>query len=44
MTIRELSDLYAAYLKGWDAAIRRVAIAFDGAERDAILSLLKGEK
>ena len=39
--IDQVSGLYSAYLKGWDAALRRAAFIFDGRDRDAILSLVK---
>lgn len=39
--IDTVSELYAAYLKGWDSAIHRAAFDLDGAARDAVLALLK---
>jgi hypothetical protein len=44
MSIRQISDLYDAYLKGWDAALQNAAMSFEGSERSAILSLLKRAK
>lgn len=41
MSISETGDLYAAYVKGWDAALRNAAMSFWGADRDAILAHLK---
>ena len=37
--INEVSELYEAYIKGWDAALLRAAFICDDAERDAILAL-----
>ena len=43
MGIKETSDLWDAYCKGWNAALRNAAISFWGVERDAILAHLKEE-
>ena len=39
--IRETSDRYADYIKGWDDALRRAAFDLDGEARDKVLALVK---
>ena len=43
--INEVSELYAAYIKGWDAALLQAAFMLgDCDERDVLLALLKEAK
>lgn len=42
--IADISTRYADFLKGWDAALLRAAMEFDGVEREVILSLLKSSE